>query len=400
MAIFMRGRRLGARARRGGGFFLVGASLVVAQLATVGPVAAYHDTYVVVASNGTLTPGTTNIGLAGDDAVRSIELPFPVTFFDQRFTSATVSTNGNIQFNTADRDVPDPGECLPEDDFGAAIFAYFADLDLASYGSGAGGVFTATTGTAPNRRFFVEWRGEHVDSQNDVNFEVQFTEGSRGIHVIYGSVGSTNAPVVIGVQASNTGPATLWRCEEEGGTVVSGTRLTFRPAGQLPGDCANEESLTNTHDDFDGGRFGDKIWGMAGDDVVRGMAGNDCLYGGLGHDQLSGQTGRDLLRGGQGQDRLFGQESHDRLLGESGADHLDGGTGNDVLEGGDQGDTLIGDEGRDTLDGGDGPDVIRASDGEPDIIFCREGVDVVRADSRDVFRDRDACELVVISDAS
>ena len=104
MGIFTRGRRPGLP--RGATLLLAGASLLVAQLAAAGPVGAYHGTYTVVASSGTMTPGTVDIGLTGDDAVRSLDLPFPVTIFGESHSAATVSTNGNLQFGTSDVDIP------------------------------------------------------------------------------------------------------------------------------------------------------------------------------------------------------------------------------------------------------------------------------------------------------
>src|SRR5436190_4841619 len=47
-----------------------------------------------------IVPGTTDIGIHGDDVTTTIALPFSFTLYDQSFTSAVVSSNGNLQFAT------------------------------------------------------------------------------------------------------------------------------------------------------------------------------------------------------------------------------------------------------------------------------------------------------------
>jgi Ca2+-binding RTX toxin-like protein len=63
------------------------------------------------------------------------------------------------------------------------------------------------------------------------------------------------------------------------------------------------------------------LYGMAGNDMLKGGARNDVLDGGEGDDELRGGAGNDTLRGGAG---------NDRLLGGAGDDDLRGGLGNDT----------------------------------------------------------------------
>jgi hypothetical protein len=92
---------------------------------------------------------------------------------------------------------------------------------------------------------------------------------------------------------------------------------------------------------------GARLFGLAGNDLLRGLAGRDVLHGGPGRDQLLGLRGRDMLRGGTG---------------------------------------------RDVLRGGPGPDTLLTRDGERDAVLCGPGRDAVVADPGD-WVDRD-CELV------
>ena len=83
--------------------------------------------YTVTSSTGaSIVPGDTDIGLHADDGTKSIPLPFPVILCDQVFTSANVSSNGNLQFssNTARFG----NDCLPDSNFSYTIFPYWDDL--------------------------------------------------------------------------------------------------------------------------------------------------------------------------------------------------------------------------------------------------------------------------------
>jgi hypothetical protein len=95
---------------------------------------------------------------------------------------------------------------------------------------------------------------------------------------------------------------------------------------------------------------GARLFGLAGNDLLRGLAGRDVLHGGPGRDQLLGLVGRDTLHGGTG---------------------------------------------RDVLRGGPGPDTLFTRDGTRDAVWCGPGRDAVVADPGDrVGRD---CELVKLN---
>src|SRR2546423_4206746 len=57
--------------------------------------------YTVTSSTGaSIVPGTTDVGNHCDDCITGITLPFPVILYDQVFTSAGVSSNGNLQLGS------------------------------------------------------------------------------------------------------------------------------------------------------------------------------------------------------------------------------------------------------------------------------------------------------------
>lgn len=83
----------------------------------------------------------------------------------------------------------------------------------------------------------------------------------------------------------------------------------------------------------------------------------DSLYGYNGASNLIyGLDGNDTLRGGDQADRLSGDGGDDLIYGHSGNDVLQGGEGDDTLKSGAGDDTLFGGAGNDMLDGGEGDD--------------------------------------------
>ncbi len=96
---------------------------------------------------------TSVLPLGGDDESATVALPFPYHHYGQQYSTAYVSTNGVLNFlapsteysNTA---LPEPG--APN----AALYPLWDDLDVDASSS----VVTGTFGTAPQRRFVVEWR--------------------------------------------------------------------------------------------------------------------------------------------------------------------------------------------------------------------------------------------------
>ncbi len=176
-----------------------------------------------------IVPGTTDIGNHFDDGTTAITLPFPVTLYGTTFTSAQVSSNGNLQLtgNTAylGRSCP-----LPDVNLGMAIMAYQGDLRT-DVGAGSG-IFTSVSGVAPNRVFNIEWRTAYFSGSGTANFEVRLFEATQTFEVIYGSTADNGLQEESGVQQSATGPATQFSCSA--GTLTSGLKVTYSPSSCPP----------------------------------------------------------------------------------------------------------------------------------------------------------------------
>jgi hypothetical protein len=166
--------------------------------------------------------GTNVAGSAADDVAIGIALPFTFNFYGVNQTTANVTTNGFMTF---------PGSSIAGAPFTNAalavgqngIFPYWDDLN------GAPGIFTQTLGTAPNRRFIIEWIKPFFGGTDQIQFEVVLFESSNLIQFRYfdlNGLGGNGATIGI------AGPA---------GTGV--TQLGFNQAGVVAAGQCREFAL-------------------------------------------------------------------------------------------------------------------------------------------------------------
>jgi hypothetical protein len=131
------------------------------------------------------TAGGTNTGLRADDASVTIPLPFAFPFFGATHTSVKASTNGYLAFGTSDAsawsNVRLPASAVPN----GVVAPFWDDLRLNTRGA----IWYRTVGTAPNRRFVVEWAAvPRYYDVGDATFEVILEESSGDIVFQYQDV--------------------------------------------------------------------------------------------------------------------------------------------------------------------------------------------------------------------
>ncbi|MGW8884239.1 S8 family serine peptidase [Streptomyces sp. NPDC055749] len=142
--------------------------------------------------------GSTKVALSGDEDAEAITLPFPVKLYGVSYTSATVNTNGLINFleprvgdytNTA---MPDPAK--PN----GIVAPLWDDLTLDKKSS----VQTATTGNNGNRQFAVVWNNVLFadGSSNRATFEAVFDEATGAITFQYLSVPGNGGKATVGIE--------------------------------------------------------------------------------------------------------------------------------------------------------------------------------------------------------
>ncbi len=146
---------------------------------------------------------TTPTGLAADDAVVAVELPFVFTFYGAEYDNVTISSNGNLQFTTGSP-LAFPSCLAPVAGLGDLISPYWADLDFTLHGA----LETAVIGEAPARVFVVEWDDVPLygaDADDRVTVEAQLYEGSNDIVFLYQDATTTAAGnggrAVVGLQS-------------------------------------------------------------------------------------------------------------------------------------------------------------------------------------------------------
>jgi len=134
--------------------------------------------------------------LAGtDDGTAAVTLPFAFRFYGTPYTVACVSANGALYF------VPAASACTGFDgDFAntdltaapvpndrPAILPFWTDLTFQEVG--AGGVLYQTIGTAPGRRFVIQWNNAYPQgSSNPVTFQLVLSESDHSALVQYKNV--------------------------------------------------------------------------------------------------------------------------------------------------------------------------------------------------------------------
>ncbi|MGW2396138.1 S8 family serine peptidase [Kitasatospora sp. NPDC001664] len=182
--------------------------------------------YTCSAATGGWTPGTAKLALTGDTAAEQVQLPFPVALYGSVYTSAYLSTDGHVSFpasSTVYANTALPSASLPN----AALYPFWDDLWL----DAQSGVYTATTGTAPNRTFVVEWRNAAFYAAKTTRLSFSVAIGEDGSFTYrYKDVGAapTNGNgATVGLE--NATGTDGFQYSFNTASVTDGLALTFRP---------------------------------------------------------------------------------------------------------------------------------------------------------------------------
>ncbi|NYI07258.1 subtilisin family serine protease [Allostreptomyces psammosilenae] len=167
---------------------------VVADLALPARTDAYG--YACSVGSGGYPAGTTRLSLTGDDVSTPITLPFSVPLYGTTYSRGYVTTNGVLALGAtsttgANRALPYTG--TPN----GALYPFWDDL----YVDASAGVYTATLGTAPNRRFVVEWRDVSFYSDRATRISFSAVIGEDGT-VAYHYAGTTGSGAAAGSGAT------------------------------------------------------------------------------------------------------------------------------------------------------------------------------------------------------
>jgi subtilisin-like proprotein convertase family protein len=189
--------------------------------------------YAVTSSTGAvLSPGSTLVtGSQTDDAAIVMTLPFSVNLYGQTFTTANVSTNGNLQFSSSNSTFTNV--CLPTTSVNNLMAPHWDDLDLTITitDTFVPGIYTAVSGPSGSRVLNIEWRGclfqgtSHNTCDAPVDFEVRMYEGQDNFDFIYGTVTNGGVSATASVQRGLGPQSTQFSCNTA--SLSAGQQLSF-----------------------------------------------------------------------------------------------------------------------------------------------------------------------------
>jgi hypothetical protein len=244
-----------------------GAKQAVTQRAmTAGPVAPPQHIsrpagigctgYNFTVGTDTFVPGVTDAGNHCDDCLTSITLPFAVNLYNQSFTSVFAGSNGALFFGSGNASFV--VTCSPFGLMGTSyvLAPYWANQCTAGCASTACtncGIFTTTTGTAPNRVFYIEFLTNYYNQAIPLDYEVALFENhTPSFEFIYDTINpaavANDSQLVIGVKQNDT-TFTQYACDPTGGQnppVSSGQAVIASCVGGVTPTPTPTPTLTPT----------------------------------------------------------------------------------------------------------------------------------------------------------
>ncbi|WP_020519000.1 PQQ-dependent sugar dehydrogenase [Catelliglobosispora koreensis] len=185
--------------------------------------AAYQCTW----ANAPFQPAANVLGLSGDDSVAQVSLPFAFPLYGTGYGSAWIDINGLVSFtDPAGSHAVDsvlPNSALPN----AALYAFWDDL----YADEQSSIRTETLGSAPSRKFVIEWRDvKFYNAPDRVTFSIVLDEdGTVTYH--YAGIGATGRE--LGDQATagieNAAGTQALTYSHDQAVFANGKAVTFTP---------------------------------------------------------------------------------------------------------------------------------------------------------------------------
>ena len=173
----------------------------------------------------------TTLPLAGDDVKQVVSLPFAFPFYGVPQSSMWVTSNGFLSF-------ADPGQAgliaentaLPNGSApNAGIYPFWDDLVLRSGSS----IRTQTLGSAPNRRFVVEWNNVGHYGSNSARLSVSAVLYESGrVDFNYDLLNSAREygnSATVGIEDAAGAAATTYSFNQA--NLANGKRITLTPSG-------------------------------------------------------------------------------------------------------------------------------------------------------------------------
>ncbi|MET7985935.1 S8 family serine peptidase [Streptomyces sp. NPDC005281] len=169
--------------------------------------------------------GSKKVALSGDEDAAKVTLPFPVKLYGVSYSSASVTTDGLVNFlssrvgdysNTA---LPTTGA----NGVKGIVAPLWDDLTL----DGKSSVQTATTGTTGSRKFAIVWNNAAYanGTSGRATFEAVFDEASGAVTLQYKSVADKGAGATVGIANQNGTDALQYAYNQS--VLTDGTAIRF-----------------------------------------------------------------------------------------------------------------------------------------------------------------------------
>ena len=151
--------------------------------------------------SGTGTQST--VSFCDDCSQFGVPIGFTFNLYGVDFTSVLISSNGTVNFNGVGTGFSNVGIPGPLASSGPAVAPFWDDHNPGC--SAAGNVYFETQGTAPNRRFIVQWQTvNRFGCGGASTFETILFEGTGQILFQYGDTNGNGNGATVGIQQSGS----------------------------------------------------------------------------------------------------------------------------------------------------------------------------------------------------
>ncbi|MBN2002566.1 MAG: carboxypeptidase regulatory-like domain-containing protein [Anaerolineae bacterium] len=168
-----------------------------------------------------------------DDGEASITLPFSFNFYGVDSTDIRVGNNGGVLFGVTSGDLYAGNDALASTSTNNIIAVFWDDID-----DETGNVYYKTVGTAPNRKFVIEWYNRpHYNNVGNGTFEMILFEGTNSILFQYADLDYGNtlydygASATVGIRQSGSN---YLQYSYNTSSLSDGLAICFAYPGQAP----------------------------------------------------------------------------------------------------------------------------------------------------------------------
>lgn len=142
-------------------------------------------------------------GGSADDGQANVTMPFAFTLYETESSNLRVGTNGGILFGVTTGSLAYTNADLPTSNPALAILPFWDDLNFQSLVPPNMALYYKTVGTAPNRRFILQWHEvPHYNQVGNATFQAVLYEGSNNINFVYADIDFGNAAFNRGASAT------------------------------------------------------------------------------------------------------------------------------------------------------------------------------------------------------